>query len=113
MLNFTLFLMRINDKLNYFFTQELMLMMGVKKWELWIAKFVDSFLFLTISVTFMVLFLYIPLKENSSTLTVSPFILWSVILYGLGGVIIFLFFISCFFEKGRENVFVFYSIYYC
>lgn len=95
------------------FTKELMLMMGVKKWELWIAKFVDSFLFLTISVTFMVLFLYIPLKENSSTLTVSPFILWSVILYGLGGVIIFLFFISCFFEKGRENVFVFYSIYYC
>lgn len=88
---------------NYFFYhfQEMMLMMGVKKWQLWIAKFIDSFFFQFITISGMVLFVYIPLKQDSNVLKVSPFIFLSVVLYGLISVILFLFFLSNFFKKRK------------
>ncbi|KAK6624522.1 hypothetical protein RUM44_011381 [Polyplax serrata] len=82
--------------------KEMMLMMGVKKWQLWIAKFIDSFFFQFITISGMVLFVYIPLKQDSNVLKVSPFIFLSVVLYGLISVILFLFFLSNFFKKQKK-----------
>lgn len=82
--------------------KELMRMMGVKSWQLWLSRLIDPLIIVFFVATGLIVLLYIPLKETSTFIvSVNPLLFWIIYVIGMTSVIISLFFISCWFDSRK------------
>ncbi|KAL0279219.1 UNVERIFIED_CONTAM: hypothetical protein PYX00_000824 [Menopon gallinae] len=87
--------------------KELMLIMGLKRWHLWAAKFLDCLIFFSLVQAVCAFFLHVPLTPNSTVMKfASPSWTMSYLICASFGVLFFLFFLSCIFSNSTISVFV-------
>lgn len=88
-----------------------MLMMGIRRHELWIAKFVDTLFIASPVVAAATFFLDYRIKEHSYVFTqIHPLFVFLFLFYGLLAVIVSFFAASCFFKSGKEILFLYFLL---
>lgn len=80
-------------------------MMGVKRWQLWFAKFFDAMWPLSIIGFTVVLLLHVSFSETEASLqVVKPIDSSIVFLLGTIAIVAFLFFLSSIFKNGKSYI---------
>lgn len=77
-------------------------MMGVRRWQIWVAKLIDALLPLSVIVISVIILLHVSLAGKPIIFEhVSVFDTILVFVFGTVSIIVFLFFLSCVFNSGK------------